>query len=162
MLRTLIAVLVLICGLWSSSAFAPAGLLTTTTESKRGVVEPTPLRASLLDDDNSNNNHHHIRDLRQTAARAVATASLTAAALLLSPGTAAHADGQTKEFKFPPIDFSDKQRCVLKSSSMGQANAARDSLFDLRQCQLSGVKASGYDLSGAGTLQKKTKERVIV
>ena len=65
---------------------------------------------------------------------------------------AALADGQTKDFKFPPIDFSDKNRCVLKSSSMGQANAARDSLFDLRQCDLRGVKAVGYDLSGAGEL----------
>jgi Pentapeptide repeats (8 copies) len=31
---------------------------------------------------------------------------------------------------------------------MGQANAARDKLYDLRQCQLSGAKANGYDLSG--------------
>lgn len=31
---------------------------------------------------------------------------------------------------------------------MGQANAARDKLYDLRECNLSGAKASGFDLSG--------------
>jgi uncharacterized protein YjbI with pentapeptide repeats len=56
--------------------------------------------------------------------------------------------GQTKDFKLPPIDYSDKTRCVLNSSSMGQANAARDKLYDLRECKLSGSDASGYDLSG--------------
>jgi uncharacterized protein YjbI with pentapeptide repeats len=56
--------------------------------------------------------------------------------------------GSTKEFKFPPIDFSDKNRCVLQGSNMGQSNAARDKLYDLRQCQLSGSDASGLDLSG--------------
>ena len=56
--------------------------------------------------------------------------------------------GSTKEFKFPPIDISDKNRCVLQGSNMGQSNAARDKLYDLRQCQLSGADASGLDLSG--------------
>lgn len=56
--------------------------------------------------------------------------------------------GQTKDFKLPPIDYADKTRCVLNSSSMGQANAARDKLYDLRECKLSGQDASGYDLSG--------------
>lgn len=31
---------------------------------------------------------------------------------------------------------------------MGQANAARDKLYDLRECSLSGVKGDEYDLSG--------------
>ena len=31
---------------------------------------------------------------------------------------------------------------------MGQANAQRDKLYDLRQCNLSGKDASGFDLSG--------------
>ena len=31
---------------------------------------------------------------------------------------------------------------------MGQANAARDKLYDLRMCDLSGKDASGFDLSG--------------
>jgi hypothetical protein len=70
-------------------------------------------------------------------------------AVLLLPPSIAWADGQTKDFKFPPIDYGDKSRCVLKGgSSMGQANAARDKLYDLRQCQLSGINAAGYDLSG--------------
>lgn len=56
--------------------------------------------------------------------------------------------GSTKDFKLPPIDFSDKNRCVLTGSNMGQANAARDKLYDLRQCKLSGADAHGLDLSG--------------
>jgi hypothetical protein len=70
------------------------------------------------------------------------------AIVVTTSSTVVYADGQTESFKFPPIDFSDKDRCILRSSSMGQANAARDKLYDLRQCQLSGVKADGYDLSG--------------
>ena len=31
---------------------------------------------------------------------------------------------------------------------MGQANAARDKLYDLRECKLSGKDGSGLDLSG--------------
>jgi uncharacterized protein YjbI with pentapeptide repeats len=58
------------------------------------------------------------------------------------------ADGQTAKFKLPPIDISDKNRCNLNSSSMGQANAARDKLYDLRQCKLVGANAQGFDLSG--------------
>jgi uncharacterized protein YjbI with pentapeptide repeats len=69
------------------------------------------------------------------------------AALLFTPN-AALADGQTEKFKFPPIDFTDTNRCTLSSSKMGQANASRDKLYDLRQCDLSGKDASGFDLSG--------------
>mmetsp|Transcript_26299 Transcript_26299/g.55518 ORF Transcript_26299/g.55518 Transcript_26299/m.55518 type:complete len:240 (-) Transcript_26299:230-949(-) len=76
-----------------------------------------------------------------------ASLSILAATLLLSP-LPSHADGQTKEFKLPPIDYSDKSRCVLNSSKMGQANAARDKLYDLRECALSGVNGNEYDLSG--------------
>ena len=32
---------------------------------------------------------------------------------------------------------------------MGQANAARDSLYDLRECPMSGTSAEGFDISGA-------------
>lgn len=56
--------------------------------------------------------------------------------------------GQTKVFKLPPIDVSDKNRCQFSGSKMGQANAQRDKLYDLRQCNLSGQDASGLDLSG--------------
>lgn len=36
----------------------------------------------------------------------------------------------------------------MSSSAIGQANAARDKLYDLRECKLSGEKAAGFDLSG--------------
>jgi len=62
---------------------------------------------------------------------------------------AALADGDTENFRFPPIDRSKKDRCVFSSSAMGQANAARDSLYDLRECQMGSGKAPGFDLSGA-------------
>ena len=32
---------------------------------------------------------------------------------------------------------------------MGQANAARDSLYDLRECKMEGTSAAGFDISGA-------------
>ena len=56
---------------------------------------------------------------------------------------------QTKDFKFPPIDRTAKDRCKFSSSAMGQANAARDSLYDLRECKMSGLSAGGFDISGA-------------
>jgi hypothetical protein len=88
--------------------------------------------------------------LHENVVRAITT-SFAAIVLMMAPSEA-WADGQTKDFKFPPIDFSDVNRCVLKGgSSMGQANAARDKLYDLRQCKLSGVDATGYDLSGVST-----------
>merc|ERR1719215_1509647 len=52
--------------------------------------------------------------------------------LMFSAADPALADGQTKEFKLPPIDFADKSRCTLSSSNIGQANAARDKLYDLK------------------------------
>ncbi len=71
-----------------------------------------------------------------------------ALAMLFSSPSPALADGQTKTFKLPPIDNSDPARCSVKSSGIGQANAARDKLYDLRSCSLPSVKAQGYDLSG--------------
>ena len=54
------------------------------------------------------------------------------------------------EFRLPPIDKSTPKevRCVLSSSTIGQANAARDKLYDLRECDLRKGDASGKDLSG--------------
>ena len=75
----------------------------------------------------------------------VSTAILSSI-LLLSP-LPSHAE-KNKEFSFPPIDRTDTSRCRLNSSKMGQANAARDKLYDLRECALSGVKGDEYDLSG--------------
>ncbi|KAL7440566.1 hypothetical protein ACHAXH_009118 [Discostella pseudostelligera] len=79
---------------------------------------------------------------------AASSLSLLLATVLVLAPLPSYADGQTKEFKLPPIDYSDKSRCVLNSSKMGQANAARDRLYDLRECKLSGVSGAEYDLSG--------------
>jgi len=84
--------------------------------------------------------------LMNSISQVVAAAALSVA-IFTNPSPAL-ADGQTKDFKLPPIDFSDKYRCSLNSSKMGQANAARDKLYDLRQCDLSGSDAAGFDLSG--------------
>ena len=53
-----------------------------------------------------------------------------------------------QQYKLPPIDYKDPNRCVLTSSSMGQANAARDKLYDLRECDLRGQSGAGKDMSG--------------
>jgi hypothetical protein len=94
---------------------------------------------------NSNNNNEG----KDAAGKlvGVAMASLLSLSLLSAP-LPAQADGQTEKFKLPPIDFSDQNRCRLNSSTIGQANAARDKLYDLRQCKLSGAQAVGFDLSG--------------
>lgn len=77
-----------------------------------------------------------------------AIASALSFSLLFGPVLPANADGQTNKFKLPPINFADTSRCQFTSSAMGQANAQRDKLYDLRQCNLSGKDASGFDLSG--------------
>lgn len=51
-------------------------------------------------------------------------------------------------YKLPPIDRKNPDRCKLLSSSIGQANAARDSLYDLRECDIRGQNAEGKDQSG--------------
>lgn len=61
----------------------------------------------------------------------------------------AFADGSTETFKFPPIDTKKVGRCKFVSSAMGQANAARDSLYDLRECKMDKMSAGSFDISGA-------------
>ncbi|KAJ8605883.1 hypothetical protein CTAYLR_000584 [Chrysophaeum taylorii] len=72
-----------------------------------------------------------------------------AACALFGPGVPAVADGQTEKFRLPPVNKNDVSRCAFRSSSMGQANAARDKLYDLRFCDMGKSKADGFDLSGA-------------
>lgn len=84
-------------------------------------------------------------DVLSSAGKAFAGAALALAVFDPSPAVA---DGQTKDFKLPPVDLSDKNRCAFVSSKMGQANAQRDKLYDLRYCNLSGQDATGFDLSG--------------
>ena len=52
------------------------------------------------------------------------------------------------QFRLPPIDRKDPNRCEMTSSSIGQANAGRDKLLDLRECDLKGKGAEGFDMSG--------------
>lgn len=52
------------------------------------------------------------------------------------------------QFRLPPIDRKDLNRCEMSSSSIGQANAGRDKLLDLRECDLKGKGAEGFDMSG--------------
>jgi Pentapeptide repeats (8 copies) len=80
-----------------------------------------------------------------TAAAAGAAAVALGLALCGPPSMPAHA----ATMRLPPIDRSDKNRCVPTSSAIGQANAARDSLLDLRECDLRSAKLAGFDLSGA-------------
>jgi uncharacterized protein YjbI with pentapeptide repeats len=68
-----------------------------------------------------------------------------------------------EQFRLPPIDRNDKDRCEMVSSAMGQANAARAKLFDLRECDLrkqdgklkdmSGVIGSDADFSGVSFVE---------
>merc|ERR1719231_1850723 len=83
--------------------------------------------------------------------RSAVAFALSSALLLPTVGFAppALADGDTKAFKFPPIDRTKKDRCRFSSSAMGQANAARDSLYDLRECAMTASSAAGFDISGA-------------
>lgn len=96
------------------------------------------------------------------AARSNAAAHLraAAAAVLIAGASAlpAFADGDTETFKFPPIDRKNANRCRFVSSAMGQANAARDSLYDLRECNLDGKSAADFDISGALLAQGSFKK----
>jgi len=57
--------------------------------------------------------------------------------------------GGKRRVALPPINRRDENRCRWRNSKMGQANAARDKLFDLRECKnLAGSDASGKDIAG--------------
>lgn len=63
----------------------------------------------------------------------------------LSGGVPAQA---LEQFRLPPIDKNDKDRCIMVSSAIGQANAARQKLFDLRECDLRSQDGKLKDMSG--------------
>tara|TARA_B110001452_G_C15111347_1_gene387378 strand:+ start:24 stop:650 length:627 start_codon:yes stop_codon:yes gene_type:complete len=91
--------------------------------------------------------------LQRAAAAVCLSACLTGplqlAQLLPTQPALAISEGEIN-YKFPPIDKkNDATRCKFLSSAMGQANAARDSLYDLRECKMDGKDAEGFDLSGA-------------
>ena len=70
--------------------------------------------------------------------------------MLLGVPHGALADGQFSQnaFRLPPT-VEAPGRCTFQSSAMGQANAARNELYDLRMCTMTGASAKGYDLAGA-------------
>ena len=72
---------------------------------------------------------------RAVGAVAAAVATLVGG-LVVGPVPDALADGSTEKFSLPPINYSQKDRCSFKSSTIGQANAARDKLYDLRECDM--------------------------
>mmetsp|Transcript_164 Transcript_164/g.415 ORF Transcript_164/g.415 Transcript_164/m.415 type:complete len:252 (+) Transcript_164:72-827(+) len=134
--KHLASILLVAASASNSSAFAPPLQHSTLRSSLSSLSATSPI----------NNDHEEIHSLAQSA-KSLTLTLLTTSFLLLSP-LPSHADGQTKDFKLPPIDYSDKSRCTLSSSKMGQANAARDKLYDLRECDLRNAKAAEYDLSG--------------
>jgi len=82
-------------------------------------------------------------------------AGIAAVALAVSLGAATPAFAVANEiinangikYKLPPL-VDKPGRCKFVSSSMGQANGARDSQFDLRACKMPTASAEGFDLSG--------------
>jgi len=122
-------------------------LAAATTTSASAFVSRSVERTSSLSLQSTKKNVMESDKLATTFANAVLV-SLFSLSLFSAGPLPAFADGQTEKFKLPPVDLKDKTRCVLSSSSIGQANAARDKLYDLRQCNLSGDKAVGFDLSG--------------
>ena len=129
------------------SAILALVLATATPESASAFVSRNVERTSSLSLQSSKNHDGESDKLATTFAN-VALASIFSLSLLSAGPLPAFADGQTEKFKLPPIDLKDPNRCKLTSSSIGQANAARDKLYDLRQCNLSGQSAVGFDLSG--------------
>jgi len=125
------------------SAILVLCLATATTEAfvSRNVERTSTLSLQ------STKNHDRESD-KVTKFANVALASIFSLSLLSAGPLPAFADGQTEKYKLPPVDLADKNRCTLSSSTIGQANAARDKLYDLRQCNLSGKAAVGFDLSG--------------
>lgn len=61
----------------------------------------------------------------------------------------ANAEQEKRGVAYPPINRKDKYRCKYVSSAMGQSNAARDKLLDLRECDLHEKSAADMDIAGA-------------
>ncbi len=100
--KRIIACVLLAASASPIAAFAPAPPAVrpaTKLAAAAGVNDGEDRRAAILD------------GKRQKANDAAAALSsvLLAATLMLAP-LPSHADGQTKEFKLPPVDYSDKVR----------------------------------------------------
>lgn len=98
--KRIIACILLAASASCIAAFAPASPVVrpATKLSAAGVNDVENRRAVVV----VNNN-------RLTANAASLSSVLLAATLLLAP-LPSHADGSTKDFKLPPIDYSDKVR----------------------------------------------------
>ena len=81
---------------------------------------------------------HSASTAGQLAAGVCLSVCLTVGPLPALPAFAED-DPTVVKYKFPPIDRANKNRCKFSGSAMGQANAARDSLYDLRECQMGGT-----------------------
>ncbi|KAG2486793.1 hypothetical protein HYH03_014592 [Edaphochlamys debaryana] len=81
-----------------------------------------------------------------TALAVTAAAGLSALAANLLAANMAMAD-----FRLPPIDKNDPNRCArgFVGNTIGQANAVSDKLLDLRLCSFAGKDLSGRVLAGA-------------
>jgi uncharacterized protein YjbI with pentapeptide repeats len=119
----------------STTSFTPSAIVESRPVSRTTTATNSLLATTQNSSDFKSKLHH------------LAVAAVFSLSVILHPDPS-FADGSTEKFKLPPIDKSDVNRCTLSSSSMGQANAARDKLYDLRQCDLSGKNANGFDLSG--------------
>lgn len=91
-----------------------------------------------------NNNNNNLFENNKKLAKILLSSSLLI--LPFNMVYPVYADQQV--YKLPPIDRKDNARCQLKSSAMGQANAARDKLYDLRECDLTKEDGAGKDISG--------------
>ena len=129
------------------SAILSLVLAATANQSASAFVSQSPQKVSTLSLQSTKSNDNESDNLAKTLMNA-AMVSMVSLSLFSAGPLPAFADGQTEKFKLPPVDMSDKNRCKLSSSTIGQANAARDKLYDLRLCNLSGQEAVGYDLSG--------------
>lgn len=126
----LVALLVIGCGLTSILAYRPhlSALKSTFTLAR----QPTTRR---IKSSSSSSSLH--------ACNGPIQLKIAASILSLSLMFPSSSWALAQQYKLPPIDKADKNRCVLTSSSMGQANAARDKLYDLRECDLQGQDGSG-------------------
>lgn len=82
------------------------------------------------------------------AVASVVTAALIELSFMNGTNILPTAFGASISMRLPPIDRTDARRCEPTSSAIGQANAARDKLLDLRECDLRNKDMSGFDLSG--------------
>eukprot|EP00179_Madagascaria_erythrocladioides_P029872 CAMPEP_0198327520 /NCGR_PEP_ID=MMETSP1450-20131203/14757_1 /TAXON_ID=753684 ORGANISM="Madagascaria erythrocladiodes, Strain CCMP3234" /NCGR_SAMPLE_ID=MMETSP1450 /ASSEMBLY_ACC=CAM_ASM_001115 /LENGTH=231 /DNA_ID=CAMNT_0044031567 /DNA_START=48 /DNA_END=743 /DNA_ORIENTATION=- len=91
------------------------------------------------------------REARRSAGavRNLAVAAVTGLLVAMSPTERPEPADALPTPRLPPINKAKKDRCSPSSSAMGQANAARDELLDLRECDLRSKDLRGYDIAGA-------------